>query len=280
MSFQDLAHYLQNESELQEYDFTVSQRTFQRDVKDIRKIYNVDIRFDRKHKVYKIDEASEGAINERIFEAYDTFNALNLSEKLSEHFHFENRKPQGTDNLHGLLHAIKKEVQINFIHYNYYTEVTRVRNVEPYALKEHKNRWYLIAKDIEDDKKTIKSFGLDRLSHLEITSKPFIQPKNFNVKDYFQHCFGIMGPNAKQPKEVVLSCTRHKGMYFKSLPLHESQKILIDNEDELRIKLNLYITHDFIIELQSHGDEIKIIQPLKLADKIKQSFKNAFEQYE
>ncbi|MEZ4939203.1 MAG: WYL domain-containing protein, partial [Crocinitomicaceae bacterium] len=39
LNFNDLAHYLELESELQGYNFRVSKRTFQRDMRDIEKIY-------------------------------------------------------------------------------------------------------------------------------------------------------------------------------------------------------------------------------------------------
>lgn len=45
------------------------------------------------------------------------------------------------------------------------------RNAEPYALKEFKGRWYLLAKDRKDYQ--IKTFGLDRIQELEITNKNF-----------------------------------------------------------------------------------------------------------
>lgn len=272
LNFNDLAHYLELESELQGYNFRVSKRTFQRDIRDIEKIYKINIEFDYSEMVYKIVQEDQAELNERIFEAYETFNTLNLSEKLSEHIHFEGRKPRGTDNLHGLLHAIKKEVQISFIYYNFLTEKNSIVQVEPYALKEFRSRWYLVGYNLNNKEEPIGIFGLDRLSHLEITSKAFIHPKNFNVKEYFKHCFGIFRPNADQPEEIILSFTAHQGQYVKSLPLHDSQKeIKTDKEDEYRIKLTLFITYDFIIELRTFGENMKVIEPQSLAETLKTS---------
>lgn len=113
-SFSEIADYLSLESELQSYDFNVSKRTFQRDLEDIRSIYNIDIQYNFSRKVYFIDFEQQPEVNERILEAFDTFNALNITDRLSNHIHFEKRRPQGTENLYGLLHAIKNQVQINF----------------------------------------------------------------------------------------------------------------------------------------------------------------------
>ncbi|MDB5014275.1 MAG: superfamily protein, partial [Daejeonella sp.] len=42
---------------------------------------------------------------------------------------------------------------------------------------------------------------------------------------------------------------------------HHSQKTIVDNEDELRISLELQITYDLIMEILSHGSRVQIISP-------------------
>lgn len=119
-NFIQIADFLALESELQGYNFTVSKRTFQRDLNDIRSLYHIDIQYDKNEQVYFIATDQQPEANKRILEAYDTFNALNLNERLSKHIHFENRRPQGTENLYGLLHAIKNRYKIKFSHQKYW----------------------------------------------------------------------------------------------------------------------------------------------------------------
>ena len=54
-SFNEISEYLLLESELQEYNFNVSKRTFKRDLEDISSLYNIDIVYDFSRKVYFID---------------------------------------------------------------------------------------------------------------------------------------------------------------------------------------------------------------------------------
>ncbi len=110
-TFKEIEDYLKFESELQGYDYLISKRTFQRDLNNIRSIFNIDILFDFSRKVYYIEVDQETEVNKRIMEAFDTFNALNISERLSDYIHFEKRRSQGTENLYGILHAIKNHVQ-------------------------------------------------------------------------------------------------------------------------------------------------------------------------
>lgn len=276
-TFLEISDYLAFESDLQEYDFNVSKRTFQRDVKDISSIYNIDIQYCFSRRVYYIDLDEQPEVSERILEAFDTFNALNISDRLSNYIHFEKRRPQGTDNLYGLLHAIRNKVQISFSYQKFWEDKITHRVTEPYALKEFKNRWYLLANDLKDEK--VKSFALDRLTELEITRKKFQLPNEFNVTKHYKYCFGIISPNEHKPQEVILSFDPFQGKYIKTLPLHESQVILKDNEGELLIKLTLFVTHDFFMEILSFGDNVKVIQPPSLITEIKTAYENALKLY-
>jgi predicted DNA-binding transcriptional regulator YafY len=267
-TFKEISDYLALESELQSYNYTISFRTFQRDLKDIESLYNIEIRYDFSKKTYFIEYEGEPEANERILEAFDTFNALNITEGLSKYIHFEQRRPQGTENLYGLLHAIKNCKKIGFDYQKFWEESATRRNVEPLALKEFKSRWYLIANDLNDNQ--IKTFGLDRLTELTITNQPFEYP-NFSIKEYFKHCFGIIRGVDGEPQEIILSFKAFQGKYIITFPLHESQQILVDDDNELRIKFLVYITYDLIMELLSYGNSLTVIQPETLIRELAES---------
>ena len=151
------------------------------------------------------------------------------------------------------------------------------RSAVPYALKEFKNRWYLLA--LNNKHNNIKCYALDRLTNLVITNKTFQFPPNFNVDEYYRYCYGIICPDNQEVEEIILSFTPQQGKYAKTLPLHPTQQIVLDNEDELQIKLTLYVTFDFIMELLSYGDAVKVKQPKSLAKHIKNAHKDAYLQY-
>lgn len=276
-SFEEISDYLERESEIQAYDFTISKRTFQRDLNDIRSIYNIDIRYDIKRRVYYVELDQSSEINERLLEAFDTFNALNVRENLADYIHLEKRRPQGTENLYGLLHAIRNRLQISFVHHKFWEDNPTVREVHPYALKEFRNRWYIMGKNLSDNQ--IKSFALDRLTDLDITTKKFGTVQDFDMHKHFKYCFGIISPNNKEPEEIILSFTPLQGKYVKTLPLHETQEIITDDENELRIKLTLFITHDLLMEILSFGDSVEVIEPPHLIEEIVSTYKSALKQY-
>jgi len=276
-SFNEIASYLERQSELEDYDFSISKRTFKRDTEDILSLYSIEIKYNFTDKVYYIDDEGNPAKSDRLLEAFDTLYVLNMAEDLSNYIHLERIKPKGAENLYGLIHAIKNKLQIRFDYEKYWDETITNRLVEPYCLKEFKNRWYLIAKDVKDDYP--KTFALDRMSGLEITKVKFNVLESFDMNKLFKHSYGIITPQDQKIEEVVLSFEPEQGKYIKSLPLHETQEIVVDNEEELRIKLKLYLTHDFEMELLSYADNVKVLQPISLAGKMKTALESAFKKY-
>ncbi len=282
-TYEELQSYIDNQFDyLQMQDDTLnigfSKRTLQRDIKEIRNVFGIDIEYSKTNKGYYISQSETENMNfQRMIEAFDMFNSLNLAQDLTPFIHLEKRRPQGTENLYGLLHAIKNKLQIKFTYQKFWEDENSQRLVEPYALKEFKNRWYIMAKDSKD--KNIKSFALDRLTNLEITNQPYQYPENYNIEQGYRYCFGIISPNDEEPQDIILSFDPFQGKYIKTLPLHDTQQILVDNEEETKIKLKLCLTHDLLMELLSFGDNMKVIEPKSLADQIKQAHKNAYKQY-
>jgi predicted DNA-binding transcriptional regulator YafY len=119
---------------------------------------------------------------------------------------------------------------------------------------------------------------LDRLSNLQILNVHF-ENNDTDWHAKFKHCFGIIAPNAENPSEVILSFNSFQGKYIKSLPLHASQEIILDNDDELRIRLTIFLTHDFLMELLSYGDTVKVITPQELVEELQEQYLSALNQY-
>ena len=90
-SYEELKDYLENQiSFLQMQDdglnIGFSKRTLQRDIKDIRNVFGIDIEYSRSSKGYHISHDEGENMNfQRMIEAFDLFNSLNLSQDLAPH---------------------------------------------------------------------------------------------------------------------------------------------------------------------------------------------------
>ncbi|MBK8587145.1 MAG: WYL domain-containing protein [Bacteroidetes bacterium] len=282
-TFNELQDYLENHFEqIQMQDDTLNVgfglRTLQRDIKEIRNTFGIDIEYSRAGKGYFISNSDSENMNfQRMIDAFDMFNSLNLAQGVTPYIHLEKRRPEGTDNLYGLLHAIKNRYQVKFSYEKYYEGEVTKRTLNPYGLKEFRYRWYVLGK--ENGEGIVKTFALDRLKDLDVTQTKFAFPKDYNIEESFRHSFGIIGPNKPHPEEIILSFNAIQGKYIKSLALHHDQEILVNDKTELRIRLRLYVTHDLVIELLSLGSNMKVLKPKSLVKLIKEEHEKAYKQY-
>jgi predicted DNA-binding transcriptional regulator YafY len=231
---------------------------------------------------------------ERFLDAFEMFMAVNSVKGFSDFVYPENRRPNSTKHLQTLIDAIRKKRLIQFYYIKFSnrskdflvtqhecvfesleSDVGGFYIVEPYALKEFRGLWYLIAKDNKDKK--YKTFGLDRISDVKDMGS-FTKEDSLNVAQKYHDCFGIYIPHKEyKPEEVILSFDAENGRYLKANPLHHSQKILIDNENEFKISLYLYITLDFLQEILTRTWSLKVIEPESLREKACKIWKEALK---
>ena len=267
-TFQEIANYLEREADIQDKDFTISIRTFQRDIKDIYEQLDIEIVNERKgDKRYFIKERSEDLQrSQRLLDSYQTINAIKASQEFHQYVFLETRKPKGLEHFYGLLYAIKSKLILKFNHYKYWDDTLTERKVHPLALKESQGRWYLLAIDTKDA--AFKTFGLDRMDEIEITKTKFKEKYDYVFNTMFSNCFGILNVDDAKPQTVQLAFTYQQGQYVKNYPLHHSQKIVKENTKQIIVELSIGITYDFIMEILHFGDEVKVLQPFSLVKEI------------
>lgn len=264
--FQELHKYVMNRLENDDMDnnFEFSVRTFDRDKKDIFDLFGILIQYNRKDKVYFIEDEIEDPSVSRMVEAFSIHQALKEGSKIAPSVYLESRKSSGTHLMNGLLYAIQNHLQIGFTHTKFWDEEITNRNVKPIAIKESQHRWYLIAFDNKDG--NIKNFGFDRISDLRISDIKF-KSFPFDMDKEYQHAFGV--ETYAPAQKVVLEFSWQQGNYIKSFPLHSSQKTITDNDEKLVVELFIHPTNDLIMELMRFGSEVKVIEPEVLRNNIK-----------
>ena len=275
-SYEELQDYMELQMEISGKRLTSSLRTFQRDIERISDLYDIEISYNTATRKYEIIYDGNEEHNERLMEAYEIFTALNISSNFSRDLIVERRKPLGTENLHGLLHAIKNHLSVTFLYEKYTTGEVGHRKVNPIALKESRYRWYLLAEDQANG--VVKSYGLDRISDLEIGTRKF-KPIEYDAEKEYRHSFGIINGVETVPEKIILSFTPLEGRYIRSFPLHHSQKEVLITEEEWRFEYYIFPTHDFVMEVLSHGAEVKVLEPKSFRKRIVQQLKAAIERY-
>lgn len=267
---------------LYEHGFEVGDRTIQRDIEQIRFEFGIELKYHRDKNGYFIDADANPDMNSfyRFLEIANT--AELLTESLSEskdaltYISFDTGGGlRGIENLNPILHAIKNRRSISFSHYNFHKDKTSNYSLKPYLLKEYQNRWYVVGM-VEDG--FFLTFGIDRISKLKVLSETFKRVKKPNPIELFENTIGVVHSSGKVER-VILSFTATQGKYIKTLPLHKSQLIIIDDDNECRIALNVIPNFELSQQILMQGDAVKVIEPKWLADEIKETLQNALSQY-
>jgi predicted DNA-binding transcriptional regulator YafY len=275
-SFKEIQNYLNETSQLDDDDFNISIRTFQRDIKDIASLYDIEICYNKKDKVYEIEEILQNQIKDLLFDSINLLDIIKLSKQHRDNILFENRQSIGSHHISTLLKAINDKNEIQLIHKNYWDLVPINRVIQPYLIKESKNRWYLIGLDKAKDE--IRTFGLDRISSIQILKNHYEKPNTILLKENFNHSFGIIiGDNL--PEKVLLEFSLFQANYIKSMPLHHSQKIIHEDTYKCIIELFIYPTQDFIMELLSFGSEVKVLEPEYLVSTLVETLEQTLSVY-
>ncbi|RAK62424.1 WYL domain-containing protein [Hymenobacter edaphi] len=269
--FGELRDYLLEQTSLRDLAANYSQRTFQRDLPKIAERFGVTIAHDRRAGGYVIttaDPLPEGY--QRLLDAFELQEFLRLPTALSPFVQWESRRPLGTEWLQPLLRAVQLRRQVAFQYHKFWDEAPSTRTVSPLLLKEFKGRWYLLAHD--PARHGLRCFGLDRIRALEVTTRSFEPPADFQADTYYAHSFGIIRPDHEPPAEIVLALEPTQGQYLKSYPLHASQRVLVDTAEELLVQLTVYNTYDLLMELLSLGDQVQVLAPASLRAQVKQIY--------
>lgn len=276
-SFQEIKDYLF------EHGFEIGDRTIQRDIEQIRFEFGIEIKYDRDKNGYYIDY--ENSLNtESFFRFLEIVNTAELlTESLLEskdslkHISFDTGGGlKGIENLRPLLKAIKDNRKISFTHFNFRTEKSRKYTLKPYLLKEYQNRWYVVG--IIGGIGEFRTFGIDRIENLEVKTETFKADKKLNPIEMFNKTIGLVYSESTI-QTIVLSFTPTQGKYIKTLPLHPTQKILIDNESECRISLEIIPNYELTQQILKYGVTVKVIEPQWLIDEIKEILKRTLNKY-
>lgn len=276
VSVEELISYLNLQMELRGYEIGISQRTLQRDIKDIADMFDVEIKNYRGYGYYIADKPEETDIRyQELLMNFDLLTSMNQGSQSVGYIIPEHHRPNGSDTIPILISAIKEHRIIEF-EYILVRKGDKIisKRVKPHFLKESLGLWYLLALDEHD---ALKAYGIDRMRNIHVTGVIFKRDESINPDDLFKHSYGIWDDPSIPIEEIELSYSPLDGKFIKTTPLHSSQKILVDNDDEFRVSLRLRITNDFVMALLSRSASLTVIKPLSLRTRLREIYKDAIQ---
>lgn len=135
-------------------------------------------------------------------------------------------------------------------------------NVRPYCVKYFKQRWYLLG----DSDLGLRIYSLDRFVDMEELEEHFEIPKGFDAEEYFGNYFGVI--IGEEPEDVKIRVVPDQVKYFRTLPLHGSQRETVQEDGSSVFSYHIAPTFDFVQEILSHGADVEVLEPAELRESI------------
>ncbi len=182
---------------------------------------------------------------------------------------------KGSEFLSKIIEAIRGNTVILLRYQPFYEDKPYMLHLHPYLLKEYRNRWYVIG--LNEEVKEIRTYGFDRIQLIEFTEMEYI-PRDFNASDYFKNTVGVISLHGNPP-EIIIEVQKPQAAYLMTQALHESQKLLEEDEEKAIFSFRVHPTYEFKVLILGLGNDVKVIRPKSLRDDITRTMRLALRQY-
>jgi len=177
-----------------------------------------------------------------------------------------NPEVKGLKYIDPLYKAIKnrKVIMLNYQPFN----VDEVMNFEihPYLIKEYNNRWFLLGWHPEESRFSV--FGLDRIENISLTEEMVDKSKREHLLKLQSAIIGVSMDQEREPQVIEIWANTKQLKYLLTKPIHLSQKLKEQNQEGGVIQLTLYPNFELEQKILSFGENVKVLHPDTLKDKI------------
>ena len=260
--------------------------SFNRHRDAIQDMFGIIIDCERKTYKYYISNPevlSDGSISQWLFSTLTVHGVLADCAAIKDRIILEN-VPAGEEYLDTIKRAIKSNRCLR-IGYKKFEAESYEKVICPYAQKQFRQRWYLLAKlstsgrsQGENDEDQMRIYALDRMTMVELTDETFEIPADFSAQTYFSEYFGVLTDDTPMAHVIIRA---HKWMpnYLRTLPLHHSQRELESTPDYTDFSYDIRPTSDFLGELLRHSSGIEVLEPQELREKMRQMIAETLKRY-
>lgn len=220
------------------------------------------------------------------FEWMDEVNARFMEKFAQRHkpcISFDDCITKGREHFTPLYNAIINK-QVLQLTYHSFTAPEETVTFHPYFLKEYNNRWYIVG--LCDDKDSIFNYALDRIKSVSVLPNHTYKGKDININEYYNDVIGVTVSPDNKPVDVIFRLSPTQYQYVKTKKIHHSQVHVKSERDEKGeftghiVKIHVALNFELEQLILSFGQNIEIIEPIELREKIKNRLKEALNQYQ
>jgi predicted DNA-binding transcriptional regulator YafY len=177
-----------------------------------------------------------------------------------------------------LYNALRYKKPLKVKYHPYQDEIPYDLIFHPYFLKQYNGRWFLFGFNPVSQKPDW-NLAIDRIMEIKEQSIEFVENTEINWEEYFEDIIGVTKPEGQVLEKVVLHFYGKTGNYIQTKPLHGSQKSKWIDDQVLEVVLEVIPNYELERLILSYADSVKVIQPTKFKESIKNRLQMGFEKY-
>ena len=240
----------------------LSERTFFNHRDAIFDIFGIEIKNDRSLGFYiASSDMDSGSTAQWMLHTLCLNNVLQENADMRSRILVE-KAPLSEQYLTEVISAMRAGKVISLSYQGFTRDESKTFPVKPYCVKHFKQRWYMLA---ESDL-GLRVYALDRFVDMEELDQDYEIPSDFDAEGFFSNYFGIIV--SEEPAEVKLRVEPFQANYFRTLPLHHSQKEAEPVDGWPVFTYRIAPTFDIIQEILSKGPDVEVLAPQSLRQDI------------
>jgi len=262
---------------LSEGEMCIPPRTFHRYKEAIQELFQINIEFNKTRGYYieNVTDIQRDDMRKWLISTFAVNNLINEGLSLRKHIGFENM-PSGQRFLTTILEAIRDRTVLLVTHKGFNRPEATTFRLKPYGLKVFKQRWYVLA---ESEYPELLVYSLDRFEKVERLEEHYEIPNGFDIGEYYANTYGVTGTRDKS-ELIHIRVNATQVNYFRTLPLHPSQKEIETTTEFSVFSYFLVPTYEFRQEILSHGSDAEVLSPAPLRALLKEEIEKMKKIYE
>ncbi|MEJ2881034.1 helix-turn-helix transcriptional regulator [Pedobacter sp. GR22-6] len=179
----------------------------------------------------------------------------------------QNQYLKGLEHITTFFNAIHNQRALMIRYAPFGEKDERQHTFHPYYLKQYNLRWFVFG--VIDSMQQLTNLALDRVINVEESQISYVANHKFDFDEYFEDIVGVTVPDNGIINTVIIAVKKEFMPYMQTKPLHGSQTNLETTDNEGILSFKVIINYELISKLLSFGDNIRVIEPQHLAERIR-----------
>ena len=165
--------------------------------------------------------------------------------------------------------------KLRVTHFNRQTGDGVERVISPQQIVFYRDNWYVDAFcHLRND---IRSFAIDAITHAELLDESAKNIAQSKLKEYFEKGYGIFSGSKVQWAKLRFTPTRTR--WVSTEQWHPDQRTSFDQDGYYLLEIPYSDDRELAMDILKHGNEVVVVSPKSLRNRIKTILKAAIDQY-